>query len=347
VNDTARISIVIPVQDARTRVAPVLCSILNSDLSEFEVIIVNGGSDDCGRSPSSGVPDLRVLTMQVRPGQTVARLRNLGAARAGSPYVAFLDPDDIVDRRWLSRAVDALDCCPGAGFAFSDCAHTDSSGIATHRSVPSGVGRLLTSNPFENHWQLIEREHFARGLLEANFINVSGLVLRGQLLTEIGPFNERLADWAAYDLWFRLAHCRDALYLNEIAVWHREPGSSAPRGEIDGCLFALQRERDRWNDRKARHQIERRIAEHLATVACEERGHGHRLRSIAMLACAYALCREIRWLREMLRSLLWTPRAGAREQVAESVMRPMNSDSTYPSQLSGAAASAAHQTASL
>jgi glycosyltransferase involved in cell wall biosynthesis len=311
VNDRARISVVIPVQDARTRVEPAFRSVLDSDLPEVEVIIVKSGSAvRCGAT-SSKVEDLRVVTIHLRPGQSASRLRNVGISRARAPYVAFLEPDDVLSRRMLSRAVSALDCCPGAGFAFSDCEQIDNSGRATRRSATSGFRSLhaLASHPFENHWQLIKREHFARGLLEVNLTSVSGLVLRRQLFTELGPFDERLADWSDFDLWFRLAHCCDALYLSEMALSRRETRISVPRGEIDGCLIALQRERNRWIDRTARHQLNRRIAQYLATVACEERKRGHRMRSIAMLACAYAVSREIRWLREMLRSVLWAPRA--------------------------------------
>jgi hypothetical protein len=207
----------------------------------------------------------------------------------------------------LSSAVGGLDRYPGAGFAFSDSEYIDDSGRATRRAAISGFLGLhaLASPPFESRWQLIKGPHLARVLLEVNFTSVSGLILRRQIFTEIGPFNERLAAWSEFDLWFRLAHCCDALYLSEVALSRPEARISAPRREIDSYLVALQRERDRWADRTVRHHVNRRIAQCLATVACEERKRGHHLRSTAMFACACSVSREIRWLGEMLRSILW------------------------------------------
>lgn len=311
-NDRARVSVVIPVQDAQTRVEPALRSVLDESGShEFEVIVVM--SDSAGRGVASrpDVQDPRVVTMHLRPGQSASRLRNVGISRGRAPYVAFLEPYDVLTRHILSRAVCGLDRCPGAGLAFSDSEYIDDSGRTTRWSAISGFQSLqtLASPPFKNHWQLIKREHFARGLLEVNFTSVSGLVLRRQLLAAIGPFEERLADWSELDLWFRLAHCCDALYLNEVALSSRKTRISMPLRETDGYLIALQRERDRWIDRTGRHQLDRRIAQCLAAVACEERKRGHHLRSTAMFVCACAVSREIHWLREILRSIVWALQA--------------------------------------
>jgi hypothetical protein len=244
--------------------------------------------------------------MHLRPGQSASRLRNVGISRARAPYVAFIEPYDVLTRHMLSRAVCGLDRNPEAGLAFSDAEYIGDDGKTTRRSAIFAFQSLhaLASPPFENHWQLIKGEHLARGLLDGNLTSVSGLVLRRQLLTAIGPFDERLADWSEFDLWFRLAHSCDALYLSEVAVCSQKTRTSMPLREIDGCLIALQRERNRWIDRTARHQVNRRIAQCLGTVGCEERKRGYHLRSSAMFAFACAVSGEIHWVREILRSIL-------------------------------------------
>jgi glycosyltransferase involved in cell wall biosynthesis len=315
VNDRVLISVVIPWQEGRTRVDVALRSVLDDpDLSEFEVIVVKSGSADRRAACCPDIQEPRVVTMQLRPGQSASRLWNVGLARAAGSFVAFLEPDDVLSRRMLSSAVDELDRHPEAGFAFSDAEYIDASGRATRWPTVSSFPSLhtLASTPFENRWQLIRRERLARRLLEMNLTSVSGLVLRRQLLTVIGPFDERLADWSELDLWFRLGHCCDALYLSEVALSRRPTCIRMPRSDLHGCLIALQRERDRWIDRTARHQLNRRMAQCIATVASEERERQHHLRSTTMFLCACAVSREIRWLKEILRSILWTLRAAGR-----------------------------------
>jgi glycosyltransferase involved in cell wall biosynthesis len=314
-NGRVLISVVIAWQDGQTRVDKALRSVLDDpDLSDFEVIVVKSGSADRRAACCPDIQDSRVVTMQLRPGQSASRLRNVGLARARGAYVAFLEPDDVLSCRMLSGAVARLDRHPDAGFAFSDAECIDASGRATRWSTVSCFPSLrnLASPPFENHWQLIRREHLARRLLEMKLTSVSGLVMRRQLLTVIGPFDERLADGSKLDLWFRLGHCCDALYLSEVALSRRPTCIRMRRSELRGCLIALQRERDRWIDHAARHQLNRRIAQCIAIVAGEERERGHHLRSTVMFLCACAVSHEFCWLREILRSVLWTLRAGGR-----------------------------------
>src|SRR5262245_46327356 len=115
VSERARLSVVIPVRDAQTRVEPTLCSVLDdSDSAEFEAIVVMSDSADRRAASRPDVQDPRVVMVHLRPGQSAARLRNVGLARAKAPYVAFLEPYDVLTRHMLSRAVCELDRNPEA-----------------------------------------------------------------------------------------------------------------------------------------------------------------------------------------------------------------------------------------
>lgn len=305
---SVHVSVVIPVDDADSQVQAAVRSVLASDMRELEVLVVDNSSTNRSASIIGSERDSRLVRVRLRPGRGASRPRNVGIARARAPYVALLDPDDLLKPEGLSAAVTALERNVEAGFAFTDFECIDARGSLIRPSGIAGLPgfRALTTEPREENWRLIRRPHLARGLLYENFIGRSGLVVRRHLFTEIGPFDETVACCGELDLWFRLAHRCDALYSSEVSHSHREkPRSnvSPTRAASNDCIAVLRRERIRWNERAARHQLDHRIAQCLADVAYEERRRRHRLRSTAMFAYAFTTCPDVRWLGGMLGSI--------------------------------------------
>ena len=309
-SDSVRVSVVIPVNDAEADVETAVRSALASDLHELEVIVVDNGSTDKSAAIIANVRDSRVVTVRLRPSRGASRPRNVGIARARAPYVAFLEPGDLIKHDKLSAAVSALDRYPEAGFAFTDFEHIDPSGRVIRPSAIADFPRFraLTSVPVEGDWHLIPQAQLARGLLYESFIGTSGVVLRKQLLTEIGPFDESTIYSEDLDLWFRLAHRCGALYWGHVGHSYRDgPGSltcGPPARSVGDRITVLQREKNRWSDRAARRQLDRLIAENYVAIGYEERRRRRRLRSMAMFAVAFATFPDVRWLRGMLASIL-------------------------------------------
>jgi hypothetical protein len=238
----------------------------------------------------------------------MSRLLNVGLGRARAPYVTFLWPDELMGSDRLGTALDALDGHPEAGFAFTDIEHVEANGAVVRATATVPAVRTLTRVPLENGWSLVPQPQLARALLAENFIALSSVVLRRELLTEIGPFDERLTYCADLDLWFRLARCCDALYRDQARKSPRSRCASAlnpddARGGRDR-VTVLQRERGHWSERAAMRQLDRRIAQSYAEMGYEERRRRHRLRSIAMFASAFATFPQGRWLRGMLGLML-------------------------------------------
>jgi glycosyltransferase involved in cell wall biosynthesis len=309
VSDSVRVSVVTPVHNAEAYVEMAVRSALASDLPELEVIVVDDGSTDGSAAIVANIEDPRVMKVCLRPSGSPARLRNVGIARARAPYVAFLDPDDLIKPNKLSAAVSALERYPEAGFAFANFQCIDEGGTVLRQSAVADFPRFrtLTSVPVGEDWHLIPQAELARGLLYENFIGASGVVLRKQLLTEIGPFDESSAYSADRDLWFRLAHRCDALYWHCVGHSHRvRPESLSDVLQARNArhlITVLLREKNRWSDRAARRQLDRLIAENYVAIGYEERRRRRRLRSMAMFAVAFATCPDVRWLRGMLGSL--------------------------------------------
>jgi glycosyltransferase involved in cell wall biosynthesis len=308
-SNLARVSVVIPARGQQDNLHGAVRSALASDLQELEVIVVDNGATERCATIVAAARDTRVVTVRLRPGRGASRPRNVGVARARAPLVAFLDPDDLLKPDALSASVHALECTSEAGFAFSDFEYIDGTGKVIRPTGFSGFADTgIADPPRPNNWQLIKQGHLARTLLYKSVPGISGMVVRRDVLTDVGPFDEVAVDCADLDMLFRLAHGYDALYSDSVGHSRREDSrvreGCGGRGANKDCIAVLRLERGRWSDRGARRQLNRRIAQHLADIAREERQRQHRLRSGVTFAYAFAMSPESRWLRAMLRSIL-------------------------------------------
>jgi len=308
--DGVRVSVVMAAYNAERYVELAIRSALASDLREIEVIVVDDGSKDRTPEIVSDIGDPRVILVRQAPSGGPSRPRNVAIARARAPYVAFLDADDLVKPWKLSAAVTALDCHPEAGFAFADFERIDADGrvLAPSVTVDYPMFSTLASVSVADAWYLIPPAELARGLLYENFIGTSGVVLRKDLLNEVGPFDDSLVYSEDRDLWFRLSHACGALYSSRIGHSYRvTPGSLTYGPAVRNArhrITVLRREKSRWKDRSARQQLNHLIAENLAAIGYEHRLRRRRLGSIAMFVQAFATSPEVRWLRGLSGSVV-------------------------------------------
>jgi glycosyltransferase involved in cell wall biosynthesis len=308
------ISIVMPAYNAELHLESAIRSALASDLENLELLVIDDGSSDRSLEIARGIADPRMLVITQKASGGPSRPRNVGIARSRAPYIALLDADDLLKPDKLSLAVRALEAHPEAGVAFADYERIDDGGRVLEAATLAGypVFRTLRALPAAEPWRLIPQPEFARGLLHENFIGTSGVVLRRSALERVGVFDESLTYSEDRDLWFRLAHHGAALYSDRIGHAYRvSPGSLSFRPGVRQALnriTVLRRERARWNERAARRQIDRLIAENLAAIAYDHRKGGRRLRSAATFLRATLTSPESRWMRAALGSLAGSSR---------------------------------------
>ncbi len=305
-----RVSVVMPLYNAQAFVEAAVRSVLASDLEALELIVVDDGSKDRSADIVAAIEDPRIVLLRMPASGGPSRPRNTGIARSHAPYVAFLDSDDVLGRETLSASVAALDAHPDAALTLSDYESIDAEGgqiqASVHVDYPA-LAALVSQTVAAATWQLIAQPQFAYALLFENFISTSGLVVRRQLLEQVGPFDESLGYSEDRDMWFRLAHQSGALYRRQCGLSRRLRAGSLSFGSqarnASDRITVLRRERERWQERAALRQIDRRIAENLGVIGYEERKR-RRLHALAMFARAYATSPELRWLRGLLGSVL-------------------------------------------
>lgn len=95
------VSIVIPTQNERAHIAPLLHDLRRQTLPPREILVIDGGSTDGTPEMAAAVPGVRVLAM----APSLGRQRQRGLDEARGEIVVFLDADVRVPETFLERAL--------------------------------------------------------------------------------------------------------------------------------------------------------------------------------------------------------------------------------------------------
>jgi len=108
------ISVIISAKNAQKHIKKCLDSILKINYQNYEVIVVNDGSEDDTTKILAGYKSIKVLTTD---GIGPSAARNLAIKESGGEFIAFTDADCIVDSEWLTELLKVFvnDNVAGAG----------------------------------------------------------------------------------------------------------------------------------------------------------------------------------------------------------------------------------------
>lgn len=104
------ISVIIPVYNAEKYIAQTLESILVSDCSNVEIIIVDDGSSDHSIAIAEKILEQAGIFYKIigSSNKGVSHARNLGIGSATKSYIMFLDADDCLVRGFLDTAISLI-----------------------------------------------------------------------------------------------------------------------------------------------------------------------------------------------------------------------------------------------
>jgi glycosyltransferase involved in cell wall biosynthesis len=206
-------------------------SILDQTFEDFELIVVDDGSNDGTPETLSrrAGPRLEVIR-QRQTGQTPALNRALGQARA--PLIARMDADDVALPERLARQVAFLGAHPSVGLLGTGC----------HEISPEG-GILST------HVPPVDDGTLRRALIRKNPFIHSAVMFRRSVLDAAGLYDEGFVVAQDYDLWLRMSRVTLLANLPDpLVLRRRTPGqlSSARdttriRDEVVAKMRALRR----------------------------------------------------------------------------------------------------------
>lgn len=106
----ARISVIVPVYNVEDFVAQCLATVRAQTLEDIEIICVNDGSTDGSLSLLEAAQKLdRRIVVVDKPNGGLSSARNAGIARAQSPYLMFVDSDDLLEPHACERVLEVFE----------------------------------------------------------------------------------------------------------------------------------------------------------------------------------------------------------------------------------------------
>jgi glycosyltransferase involved in cell wall biosynthesis len=169
------ISVIIPAYNAEKTIQETIESVLNQTFSDWELIVVNDGSQDRTVEVVSQIKDSRIKVFSYA-NAGVSASRNRGFEKSVGEFIAFLDADDLWTPDKLESQLNALHSHPEAAVAYSWTDYIDESSRFLH------PGRHITLNGNVYPQMLV------RFFLE----NGSNFLVRREAFLKVGGFNESL-----------------------------------------------------------------------------------------------------------------------------------------------------------
>ena len=193
------VSVIIPTYNRKIQLLKAIDSVLGQTYTNFELIVVDDGSDD-GTSDllTKYQPKLRALN-QTNKGVSAAR--NAGINAAKGQLIAFLDSDDLWLPDKLKHQVDFFKDNPDAL-------------ICQTKEIWIRNGKRV--NPKKRHEKpcgmMFEQS------LALCLVTPSAVMVRKSLLDEVGLFDESLKACEDYDLWLRICWKYPVYLIEEVLI---------------------------------------------------------------------------------------------------------------------------------
>ena len=199
-----RFSVIIPLYNKAPYVGKTVESVLGQTFGDYELIIVDNGSNDGSHEIVAAFTDPRIKIVRLEENVGVSNARNKGVAMASAPIVTFLDADDWWDPTFLEEMAGLIERHPDAGIY--------------------GTGYYIVKNGKKRLAPIGVDEGFEEG--EINYCAVYAKTLCMPLTSitvampkavfdETGGFKPHLKLGEDFDLWIRIALKHKTVFLNK------------------------------------------------------------------------------------------------------------------------------------
>lgn len=195
------ISIIIPYYNCAKYIEETLQSIEQQSYTNFEVILVNDGSDQANTAFLEKLLEEKSNIQYIyQENKGVSSARNAGARLAQGDFLLFLDADNKIHTTYLEKTSDILIHNPNCKITYTK---------AEFFEAQTGEWILPPYDGFKN-------------LLQGNMIDMLALIRRFDFI-KLGGFDENLQTHEDWDYWIRLLQDDGkVIRLNEILYSYRK-----------------------------------------------------------------------------------------------------------------------------
>lgn len=211
-------------------------SVLDQTLTDFELLLVDDGSEDGTVALLEEYTDDRRVTVIRQENQGYPGARNTGLAEGDGEYYAFIGQDDRWAETKLEKQVEYLETEP------VDVVHTNVRKIDVDGN---GIGFRHEEPPPQPN----EPKQFVKALFERTFVCIQSVLIRAPVI-ENRRFDTDLPIACDIDMWLRLAGEHRFGYLSESLVekrYHTDSISDDYEQSFQELQTVLERAVDKYS----------------------------------------------------------------------------------------------------
>lgn len=236
------VTVIIPTHNRPEEVRRAVRSVLAQTREDWQLIVVDDGSEVPVTAETIGTDDPRVSIIRLEPAQGVSDARNAGLERADTPWIAFLDDDDLWAPSKLGLQLHAAEAT-GATLLYTAATYVTPAGRWVYNRSP------------------VPTDDLGAFLLTHNAVGEpSTVMVRRDLLAHTGGFDPAFSMLADWDLWMRLSAVAKPLPLTAVttAILVHEGNMQVTDRDHAEAELALLAERH--------HDVSERVGQELGSV---------------------------------------------------------------------------------
>lgn len=214
------VSIVIPVYNGSNYLAQAIDSALGQDYPNTEVIVVNDGSADCGKTEAIALSYGSKIRYYSKPNGGVATALNMGIEYMRGEYFSWLSHDDLYGKKKVSTQMKVLRRLKDKTTI-----------IAGGYSLFTDDGTILHIRDYAEEYT---KEQLGTPLFAVFHCAVNGctLLIHKSHFQRVGLFDPACPTTQDYDMWFRMMRGKKIVYAQGIHMHSRvHPNQESLKGE--------------------------------------------------------------------------------------------------------------------
>ncbi|MCT4592698.1 MAG: glycosyltransferase [Anaeromicrobium sp.] len=215
--NTPMVSIVIPVYNGQNYLKEAIDSALSQTYSNFEVIVVNDGSNDGGITEKIALSYGTKIRYFYKENGGVATALNLAIQEMRGQYFSWLSHDDMYYPNKLNREIQALQ------------EHGDMSALVySDYDILEVETNTIDSTNLSKIFSLSKLTNSVFPILQ-NIIHGCTLLIHKSHFERVGLFDEKLITTQDYDMWYRMFRGQKTIFIPESLIKiriHKESGTN-------------------------------------------------------------------------------------------------------------------------
>ena len=224
-----QVSIIIPAYNAERTILETINSVLQQTMTDFELIVIDDGSQDQTIELIQGLSDKRIRLLAYENGG-LATARNRGIMNAQGAYLSFLDCDDLWTVNKLEKQLLSFKESPQAGVSYS---------WTTYMHEEDGTIRYSPAVDVHHEGDVLPQ------LLLRNFIESgSNILVKKEAIDSVGLFDAAAKNCEDWDYYLRLATKWEFALVPEHQILYRKSAETMS-SQIDatekGVLTMLEK----------------------------------------------------------------------------------------------------------